>query len=289
MLTKSPIRPTRNNGSMFSMNLCGRDPSSTIRAICFSEGMFSKFQPNTTYNLNQFKVKKAFGKSSSNVELLVDNDTNVSTSTSQFALEEHSFTISQILNNETENVRFINLKAKVMKVDNLIVVGTYPDNKAKRNIHLADHSGHIQMVLWRDRAENSQVVEGNVLSIKNAVVSNYHQALSLTTTFETTINTIDEVMTAAPAEEPSLNSNLVSLETTILAIKEFSCQYSCIGCRKGIDLDPSEDSVTVTCPTCSSVFLKQIAVITNRCMILLSNKQWFSTHTEVSFFLEQIL
>lgn len=204
---------------MFSMNLCGRDPSSTIRAICFSEGMFSKFQPNTTYNLKQFKVKKAFGKSSSNVELLVDNDTNVSTSTSQFALDEHSFTISQILNNETENVRFINLKAKVMKVDDLIVVGTYTDNKAKRNIHLADHTGHIQMVLWRDRAGNSQVVEGNVLSIRNAVVSNYHQALSLTTTFETTINSIDEVMTAAPAEEPSLNSNSLSLETTILAIK----------------------------------------------------------------------
>ena len=95
----------------------------------------------------------------------------------------------------------------------------YPDNKAKRNIHLADHSGHIQMVLWRDHAENSQVVEGNVLSIKNAVVSNYHQALSLTTTFETTITSIDEVMTAAPAEEPSLSSNVVSVETTILAIK----------------------------------------------------------------------
>ena len=38
ILTKSPIRPTRN-GSMFSMNLCDQDPSSTVRAVCFDKNM----------------------------------------------------------------------------------------------------------------------------------------------------------------------------------------------------------------------------------------------------------
>ena len=268
---------------MFSMNLCGTDPSNTIRAVCFSEGMFTKFAPNRTYDLQGFKVKKGYGKSNSTVELLIDNETNVSASHSQLTLEEKSFTISQILEKQCDNVRFIKLQAKVMKIEELNVVGTYPDNKAKRNIHLADETGRMQLVLWRDRAENVEFNVGNVLCIQNAVMSIHGHTLNLTTTFETSFTKLDQVMTVAAATEPSLNSNSVFLTSSILAIKEFSCKYSCIGCRKDIDSNGSEDSIIVTCPTCSSMFLRELAVPTNRCQILLNNKQWFQIYGDVSF------
>ena len=284
VLNKSPVRRTRNDGSMFSMNLCGKDTSSTIRAVCFSEPMFSKFEPNKTYDINQFKVKKAYGKSTSNVELLIDNETRVSMSTSQFALEDQSFTISQILTNETKNVRFIKLKAKVMTIDDVHIVGTYPDNKSKRNINLADPTGHIQLVLWRDRAENIVFKVGDIVSIENAVISNYGNTLTVTTTLETTISVEeDDEMNVTALNQPV--PNIMPLDSTILAIKEFSCAYACVDCRKDIPVDSTPKSRIVKCPRCSAVFLQQVAVQTNSCKVLLNNKQRFTAHSQASLLL----
>ena len=73
IVTKSPVRPT-SNGSMFTMNLCDQDPSSTIRAVCFDENLFGNFEANGTYDFKQFKVKKAYS-SSNNIEVLIDQFT----------------------------------------------------------------------------------------------------------------------------------------------------------------------------------------------------------------------
>ena len=149
VLNKSPLRPIKN-GSMFSLNLCDKDPSSTIRAVCFNTDLFSNFETDVTYDLESFKVKKAFGNSSS-LELLLDNDTKVSTAASQLKITDHTFNISQILRKETENIIFINLKAKVTSIGNSISVGTYPDNKSKRSI-----SQTILGTLNLFRGENEQ-------------------------------------------------------------------------------------------------------------------------------------
>ena len=188
VLNKSPLRPIKN-GSMFSLNLSDKDPSSTIRAVCFNTDLFSNFETDVTYDLESFKVKKAFGNSSS-LELLLDNDTKVSTAASQLKITDHTFNISQILRKETENIRFINLKAKVTSIGDSISVGTYPDNKSKRSIFLADNTGHIELVLWRERAETIQFKEGNVLSLQNVVLSTFNNQLSVTSTFETVITTL---------------------------------------------------------------------------------------------------
>lgn len=164
VLNKSPLRPTKN-GSMFSLNLCDNQPSSTIRAVCFNKDMFPNFETNVTYDLESFKLKKAFGNSSS-LELLLDRDTKVSTATSQLTVADHTFNISQILRNETENIRFINLKARVTSIGDPILVGTFPDNKTKRTIYLADNTGHIELVLCRERAENIELVKAMSLVYK---------------------------------------------------------------------------------------------------------------------------
>ena len=283
VLNKSPLRPIKN-GSMFSLNLCDKDPSSTIRAVCFNTDLFSNFETDVTYDLESFKVKKAFGNSSS-LELLLDNDTKVSTAASQLKITDHTFNISQILRKETENIRFINLKAKVTSIGDSISVGTYPDNKSKRSIFLADNTGHIELVLWRERAETIQFKEGDVLSLQNVVLSTFNNQLSVTSTFATVITTLNEEMTVASTQHPLPKSNVVSLQTFIVAIKEFICTYTCIDCRKQIDPGASMESPTITCPTCSTMFLKESTQISNHCMVRLNNKQWFSAHTGVSVYL----
>ena len=286
VLNKSPLRQTKV-GSMFSMNLCGEEPSSTIRAACFEGEMFSTFQLNTTYDFNSFKIKKAFGNSNS-VELLVDQSTTVTTSTSQLSLEKRSYNISQILRNQTDNTKFINLKAKVMNIDDPSVVGSYPHNKTKRSMHLADHTSHIEFVLWRERADNFHFSEGDVLSLENAVVSNFNNTINLTTTFETTITKVDELITVVTTKRPLPKSNLVSLQSSILAIKEFSCAYTCIECRKDIEPGPFNNRRVINCPTSSTVFLKYSAILSNRCSVLLTNKQWLTASTGVSINITEI-
>ena len=164
---------------MFSLNLCDNQPSSTIRAVCFNKDMFPNFETNVTYDLESFKLKKAFGNSSF-LELLLDRDTKVSTATSQLTVADHTFNISQILRNETENIRFINLKAKVTSIGDPILIGTFPDNKTKRTLYLADNTGHIELVLWRERAENIEFGKGDVLSLQNVVLSTFNNQLSVT-------------------------------------------------------------------------------------------------------------
>lgn len=111
ILTKSPLRPTKN-GSMFSLSLCDKDPSSTLRAVCFNEDMFSKFETTGIYDFQKYKLKKGFG-SLNQVELLIDQFTMVEKAEIQLKIKGSSFTISQILRGETQGIRFINLKAKV--------------------------------------------------------------------------------------------------------------------------------------------------------------------------------
>ena len=218
VLNKSPLRPIKN-GSMFSLNLCDKEPSSTIRAVCFNKDMFPNFESNVRYDLESFKLKKAFGNSST-LELLLDRDTKVSSATSQLEITDHTFNISQILRHETDNIRFMNLKAKVTSIGDATLVGTYPDNKTKKSIYLADNTGHIELVLWRERAENIEFSEGDVLSLQNVVLSTFNNQLSVTSSFETVITTLNEEMTVASTQHPLPKSNVISLQTFIDAIKE---------------------------------------------------------------------
>lgn len=83
VLNKSPLRPT-SRGKMFSLNVFDEDPSSTVRAVCFSEGMFDSFTANTTYDVVNAKVKKAFGTTSlCPIELLIDAKAKVNKAVKQ--------------------------------------------------------------------------------------------------------------------------------------------------------------------------------------------------------------
>lgn len=177
---------------------------------------------------------------------------------------------------------FFNLKAKVTLVEDVQTVGTYPDNKNKRNVHLADNTGHIDLVLWRDRADNAEFEEGDVLGLENIILSEFNNHLSLTATLETTITKLNENMTVSAAPpKPSPKSNVISMQASILGLKEFSSTFKCIGCH--MDVDPKRTAgPMLKCPTCSTLFLKQSAHLGNRCMLLLTNNKWFAANTQVS-------
>ena len=138
------------------------------------------------------------------------------------------------------------------------------------------------MVLWREQANNIGFTEGNVIILENVVVSKFNSQCSLTTTFETLITVVEESMTIASTQHPRPKSDVVSLNTSILAIKEFSCMHTCIDCRSEITSDHHMRALAITCPTCSTTFLKQEAQLSNHCMILLSDKKWVKAHTRVS-------
>ena len=184
-----------------------------------------------------------------------------------------------MLNKETGNTS-LKLNAKVTDVDQPVTVGTYPDNKIKRSVYLADNTGHIQLVLWRERAENISFQKDDVLMLENVVISTFNNESSLTTTFKTSITVVKDVMTIISTERPNKDPDVIS---TILAIKEFMCTYGCIGCKNEIVCaDSYNNNTTITCPTCSTIFLKQHAKLKNQCTVLLSNKKWFQAYTSVS-------
>ena len=77
----------------------------------------------------------------------------IEVSHNQYNIEKKYFNISQIIRNETENIRSLSIKAKVISVDEVTLVGSHPNKFQKRNIHVEDTTGGIVLVLWRDRAE----------------------------------------------------------------------------------------------------------------------------------------
>ena len=151
VVNRSPIKATRN-GSMFSLTLCDEDQSSTVWPVCFTKEVFKKIEPRKTYKLEGFKLKKSYGDKTA-PELLLDNETQITLSSTQVAMELSSHTIAQILR-EAANERFLNVKVKVVCVEEARMVGSFPDYKTKRTVSIADSTGHIHFVLWREGAEN---------------------------------------------------------------------------------------------------------------------------------------
>lgn len=254
VLNKSPLKPARTGSSMFSLNLSDESPDSSMRAVCFQEELFSRFDVNKSYAIESFKLKKSYGKSNF-AEVLIDHDTKITSGSdvTQLKIEEKVFNIA--LRGEAKNQKFFKLKAKVMSIYEAHQVGLYPNNKLRRSISLADSTGHIELVLWRERAETITFVEGDVLSLENVIVSTFNNQPTLTTTFESVISKIDDQITVAVRNVKrrlAQSTNVVSLTTYILAVKEFQYTYSCVNCRKGISPDALKGSASVTCPTCST-------------------------------------
>ena len=92
VVTKSPVQAMKN-GSMFSLNLCDEDQSLTIRAACFSKDIFPQLESKRTYQLDAFKLKRAFGDKTV-PELLLDDETKITLVANQVALENKMHTIS---------------------------------------------------------------------------------------------------------------------------------------------------------------------------------------------------
>ena len=183
---------------------------------------------------------------------MLDNKTKISLASLQVAIEQYFFTILQILRGETSNSRFLNVKAKVTAIDETRVVGTYPQNETKRSVQIADTAGEIELILWRECVEFIAFEDGNVLNLENIVVSKFNGKLNLTTAFKSSIMVVDEEMTVArPAKHPLPKSNIISIEASVRATKEFISTFSFMGCRKQLDLtDVQGVGGLISCPTC---------------------------------------
>ena len=280
VLSKSEVRPTRS-GVIFSMNLCDGDRNSTLRTVCFDEELYGKVEKSKSYEIDGYKIKEAYGNSGG-VEMVVDADTLFVPATTPLEIAGcSSFKIAQILRRETENTRYFNLKAKVVKIEEALTVGSHGDTKLKREIILADETGQIALVLWREKAAEVGFKEGDVVSLQNIDVSIFNKQINVTTSFETT-KMIDEAMEVkeVPALRPK--SNVASVVSSILAIKHFRCWYKCMLCKNSIMPEQYVRSDTLRCSSCSGIFLKSLVQMSNQCHVMLCHKKWYAANTGVS-------
>ena len=74
----------------------------------------------------------------------------------------------------------------------------------------------------------------------------------------------------------------MSLQTTVLGIKDFSCGYTCVSCSNSLETYTYEECDLIECPRCSAQFLRDHASLVCKCLLLLNNKQWFKANTAVS-------
>lgn len=290
VLTKSNLKDTQR-GKMFSMTLSDFNTTTTIRAICFQEQRYQEFNTTTTYDIQDFKVKKGFG--ASGLELLIAEDTKVTTSLFQYTVNKIWFKVHQIQRNETENIRFLNLKAKVLGVEDLQVVGQHPTRIDKREIRLADDTGEIILILWRERASSIDFKDGDTLKIENAVTSIFNIVRQLTTVPDTILTVINEDIGAIPATfNTKKRSYINTIETNITAFRNFKCLVRCFNCKKLIELNNTQfkatanNSFLINCTTCSTTFLSATSKIYNECQLHLAEiNQWYTANSGVSSYL----
>ena len=126
ILSKSEIRATKV-WHMFSMTLWDENTSSTVKAVCFDQQIYEKFQTKCTYSLDSFKIKSS--RSGNVLEIHIDSNTKVALANHQFQIEANNYKIAQILRGETRGLRYIQLKAKIQMVNDAEIVGRYPERE----------------------------------------------------------------------------------------------------------------------------------------------------------------
>lgn len=288
--SKSDIKIIKSKGGdqtkMFFMMLSDEDPTSFIKAVCFDEAMYNTLQALKTYNISGFKLKTSLSPWNS-YEVLIDSSTKFTPSSFQFPTESIYFNVDQILRHEADNVGCVNVKAiKVIAIDDVITVGKPPNEKEKRDVILADKTGQISLVLWRNVAKEITFNENDVISIKNAVTSNFNNKVNLSHSSLTTFDVLDEELTVPSKKEdmPTKATFISSMDTAILAIREFQILLKCINCKANINLQDhsKKTDLLVTCQSCNTSFMSNTANITNECLLKLANDQWYKATTAVS-------
>lgn len=122
-------------------------------------------------------------------------------------LENQNFTVCEILRGNVSGVVPINLKAKVIEIEDVYTVGAHPDEKSKREVIIGDCTGSMTLVLWRERAENVEFQAGDVLQLNNMGINSFNNTFSLTTTFETSIVKTEEEMIVKAIPKPVKKSS----------------------------------------------------------------------------------
>ena len=110
------------------------------------------------------------------------------------------------------------------------------------------------------------------------MLTHFNNSVSLTTSFESAFTKINEEMVVASVPRSARKSNVVSMESTIVGLKDFSATFQCVGCRS--EVKPGADDL-IKCPCCTTEFLKTSTLMSNQCQIKLSNNQWFSANSRV--------
>ena len=277
--SKSPMKHIKT-GKMFSMTITDEDPTSFIRAVCFNDQLFSSLEVHKTYRLKSFKVQKGYGKQSGNLEVVLDNTSNVELSPKQFAVKPVFLNVASILRSTDNSMPFVNTKGKITRTEEPNLVGSPPDSKMKRIVYLTDATGSLNVAFWKDQALKINFKLGNVVNVENLRLSTWNGMVTGNASPETSFVTIDKEIQITQAVLPK-PSNIISLDTSIKAIKDYSVTSKCVNCKTTPHL--SSPGMVTVCEKCNTTYLKENCRKDACCMLLLTEprRQWYTAFTQV--------
>lgn len=286
ILTKSPLKPCRT-GQMFTMTLCDEDPLNTLKGVCFNEKMFDQLEVKKTYDVNNWKLKRAYyGKD--DLEMQIDDESDIQESKEQFQMEHSSFNLSQVVRGEAQNIRLISVKAKVLAVGEVEQVGKYPNTKLKREVIIADETGQINVLFWQEMVKSIEFQENDVIMLENVYVSKFSHIFHLTYNSQSFVTKLDENLEVGCTVAQSNEKPLVvaSIKDYITAFKDFRCVIKCINCNAETELTERTQQVkanggyVVKCSTCTTTFLGKDTNAVNDCKFRVRN-EWCVAKKEV--------
>ena len=161
----------------------------TRGGVSFLEKRFEDFEVKKTYDINNHRMNRACG--GDGLEILIDDDTQIQESATQFKMERSSFNISQVLCGETQNDNLINVKGKVISIDEIETVGKHPCTEQKRDVMISDKTGQRNLMFWREIAHIIEFEVGDNLLVENVYVNKFNHSVHLTCNSQTSINRLN--------------------------------------------------------------------------------------------------
>lgn len=223
--------------------------SKVVRGVCFSPQKHSQFasfcKNKSPVKITNITIKD---KHSECPSILMNNQTQLETAVPTFEVQKMP-PVQNISSLSPVNDRqVITIKAKIVQLSGVKVIGTRYGPKKKREGFLVDPYSSIKIVLWENFT--NEVTEGETYNFINIKVRKDSSEIYVNTPPQdcsiVLCSPFDGVL-AIPAKLPD-SFTTATVVGEIQGISNFNQYISCIKCHKKIQAD---DSAIVKCENCN--------------------------------------
>ncbi len=209
--------------------------------------------------LSNCRIKQA--KSSSELEVMVGDRTDVTNSAISFEVDDESTvtvpeTKTIVISELQDQPPFtkITTSAKIIEIDEVV---TLYDGRKVQNVGISDTTGRAKLALWED---NINLVELNKsYRFSNLVVKTFNEHNTLFTPKNgLVVDTIDNIDALPLLASIKMTKSLT--DAKVIAVANFSSGHLCLNCKQS-KLDSLENNSTFgKCPKCLSTVDKKSCI-----------------------------